>query len=81
LVDDRGTLLIRWPDLPAGGPVPVDLLLATSNDPETIYPTVQEIANAWKCEPDNERRGEYFCRNRENGIYTFQDHAIEELLR
>jgi len=80
LVDGRGTLLIDWPHLTEGGLAPLDLLLATSNDPELIYPTVQEIADAWNREPDNERRAEYFRRNRENGIYTFQDHAINELL-
>jgi len=80
LVDGRGTLLIHWPDLTEGGPVPLDLLLATSNDPEPTYPTVQEIAQAWNRKPDSKRRGEYFRRNRENGIYTFQDHTIEELL-
>lgn len=81
LVDDRGTLLIGWPQVSAGGPVPVDLLLATSNDPQRTYPTVQEIADAWNREPGADPRGEYFRRNRENGIYTFQDHAIDELLR
>jgi len=80
LVDGRGKLLIFWPHLTEGGPVPLDLLLATSNDPEPEFPTVQQIAEAWNREPNNERRGEYFRRNRENGIYTFQDHAIEELL-
>ncbi|MGH9747966.1 MAG: DUF2934 domain-containing protein [Candidatus Acidiferrales bacterium] len=80
-VDCKGTLLIDWPHLSEGGPVPLDLLLATSNDPEPAYPTVQEIADAWNREPDNERRGEYFRRNKENGIHTFQDHAIGELLR
>lgn len=80
LVDSRGTLLIDWPHLTEGGLAPLDLLLATSNDPEPTCPTVQEIADAWNREPDNERRAEYFRRNRENGIYTFQDHAIEELL-
>ena len=73
-------LLIDWPRLKGGGPAPLDLLLATSN-PEPTYPTVREIADAWNREADTERRGEYFRRNRENGIHTFQDAAIEELLR
>jgi len=38
---------------------------------------VQEIADAWN---RNKRRAEYFSQNRKKGIYTFQDHAIEELL-
>ena len=60
--------------------MPVDLLLATSNDPQPTDPTVEEIADAWKNEPGADPRGEYFRCNRENGIYTFQDHAIDELL-
>jgi hypothetical protein len=80
LVDGRGTLLIDWPHLTEGGPVPLDLLLATSNDPAPTCPTVQEIADAWNRQPGNDRRAEYFRQNREDGIYTFQDHAIEELL-
>lgn len=80
LVDARGMLLIDWPHLTEGGVAPLDLLLATSNDPEPTYPQVQEIADAWNREPDCELRGEYFRRNRENGIYTFQDEAINERL-
>lgn len=80
LVDRRGTLLIPWPHLSEGGPAPVDLLLATSNDPEPTYPTVQEIAEAWNCEPADERIGEYFRHNRDNGIYTFEDQEIGKLL-
>lgn len=52
LVDGRGALLIHWPHLTDGGPAPLGLLLATSNDPEPGYPTVQEIADAWNREPD-----------------------------
>jgi hypothetical protein len=73
-------LLIDWPRLTGGGLAPLDLLLATSNDREPTCPTVQEIADAWNREPDNERRAEYFRKNRENGIYTFQDNAIEKRL-
>jgi len=60
--------------------LPLDLLLATSNDRDPTCPTVHEVADAWNREPDNDRRAEYFRQNRKNGIYTFQDHAIEELL-
>ncbi len=77
-VDVRGTLLIDWPHLTEGGRL--DLLLAVANDPEPTYPTVQEIAEAWNREPDKERKAEYFRRNREKGIYTFQDDAIEKRL-
>ena len=78
LVDGRGTLLIDWPHLTEGGLAPLDLLLATSNDPEPTCPTVQEIADAWNREP--ERRDEYFRMNRAKGIYTFQDDAIKQRL-
>lgn len=81
LVDPSGTLLIGWPNISdGGGPVPVDLLLATSNDPESAYPTPEEIANAWNREPADRPRNEYFRRNRDNGIYTFEDQEIERLL-
>ena len=73
-VDGRGMLLIDWPQLTEGGLAP-DLLLATSNDPDPTYPTVQEIADAWNRDPDS---AEYFHENRKNGIYTFQDEAIKE---
>lgn len=46
LVDGRETLLIDWPHLTDGGLAPLDLLLATSNDPEPTYPVVHEIADA-----------------------------------
>jgi Protein of unknown function (DUF2934) len=79
-VDSRGTLLIDWRHLTGGGPGLPDLLLATANDPERPYPTVQQIADAWNGEPDKDKRAEYFRLNRKNGIYTFQDHDIEERL-
>jgi hypothetical protein len=80
LVDSRGILQLRWPDLSEGGSLALDLLLATSNDAEPTFPTVQEIADAWKREPV-ERRAEYFHCNQDNGISTFEDQAIGEYLR
>ena len=81
LVDRNGRLLIGWPNLSdGGGPVPVDLLLATSNDPEKVYPSPEETANAWNREPADRPRNEYFRRNRDHGIYTFEDQEIERLL-
>ena len=76
LVDDKGILQIRWPKLLDGNPVPIDLLLATSNDREPKCPTVREIANAWNQRPEVD----YFRKNRENGIETFQDSEVEKLL-
>ena len=78
LVDNRGMLQIPWPTLSSGGnPVPIDLLLATSNDREPTCPTVHEIANARNEHPEVD----YFQNNGKNGIETFQDQAIRELLR
>jgi hypothetical protein len=78
LVDDRGLLQIPWPNLSSDNSrVPFDLLLATSNDREVTYPTVQEIADAWKDHPEVD----YFRSNRKHEIETFQDHEIERRLR
>jgi hypothetical protein len=80
LVDKLGILQIDWPELVDGcGPLTLDLLLATSNDPETTYPSVEAIAGGWNRQ-QREGRGEYFRRNRESGIWTFQDQEIEQLL-
>jgi hypothetical protein len=77
LVDDKGMLQIPWPKLSSdGNPVPIDLLLATSNDREATCPTVQEIATSRNQHPEVD----YFQKNRKSGIETFQDQAIEELL-
>jgi len=76
LVDAHGRLLIPWPTLLDGSPVPLDLLLATANDPADPYPTVQKIAEAWKQHPEVE----YFRPNRQHGIHTFEDAGIEKLL-
>ena len=78
LVDDRGLLRIPWPNLSSdGSPVPMDLLLSTSNDRDVTYPTVREIAEGWNQHPEVD----YFRRNRSHEIETFQDQAIRELLR
>jgi hypothetical protein len=76
LVDRRGILQIVWPKLTDGsGIVPLHLLLATSNSPTLPYPSVEAIATGWRSGND-----EYFRQNRNNGIQTFQDEAIAELL-
>jgi hypothetical protein len=84
LVSIDGLLRIPWPRLVEGGtPVQLDLLLATANDPTLTgtpqsYPSVETIANAWN------RAGnhvEYFWRNIDSGILTFQDDAIRARLR
>jgi hypothetical protein len=79
LVNTRGILQIDWPTLAhGGGSIPMDLLLATSNNPKPKRgpdPTVEAIAAAWALNGDT-----YFRRNRDNGIETLQDREIEALL-
>jgi hypothetical protein len=84
LVSEAGLLRIGWPRLVEGGAaVDADLLLVTANDPEITasspsYPTVEAIAEAWN------RAGEhveYFWKNTDDGISTFQDNEIRARLR
>ena len=76
LVTGRGILQIAWPSLCADtGSVPLDLLLATSNNPADQLPSVQAIAEAWRLHGDN-----YFRQNRAHDIQTFEDEAIARVL-
>jgi hypothetical protein len=85
LVSKDGMLRIDWPRLvDSGAPVRLDLLLVTANDPRInatspSYPPVDRIVNAWNA--DTENRVEYFWRNLDNGICTFQDDEITARLR
>lgn len=85
LVDENGRLLIAWPTrVDAGEPVQFDLLLVTANDPKISvarpnYPDVATIAGAWNAAPN--KYAEYFWKNLDNGISTFQDDEICPLLR
>jgi len=84
LVGTDGVLRIPWPHLVEGGTaVQLDLLLATANDPTLTgvppsYPSVEIIAQAWNAE-GNEHT-EYFWRNIDGGIRTFQDDEIRARL-
>jgi hypothetical protein len=79
-----GLALFDWPkdtatkeDLPG-----FDLLLMTANEPklkEGRYPTPKEIASAWR--DDSVNNGRYFYYNRHDGITTFEDDAIQAVLR
>ena len=80
-VDQKGMLLIPWPQKESGDPLDVDLLLATATEPSLTkgaYATPQEIADAWNRAPN---RLEYFCENRRVGITTADDCQITEHLR
>jgi hypothetical protein len=85
LIDENGLLLIDWPTLvDRGEPVKLDLLLVTANDPEISatnpsYPTVDKIAGAWN--EAASKYAEYFWKNTDNGITTFQDDEIRAQLR
>lgn len=84
LVSSEGLLRIEWPvQVNDGSPAEVDLILATANDPEITasspdYPTSEAIAEAWNRAGDNV---EYFWKNRDCGICTFQDDEIRTRLR
>lgn len=85
LIDENGLLLIDWPRcVDTGGLVQLDLLLLTANDPEISvtrpnYPDVATIAEAWN--GAESKYAEYFWRNTEKDICTFQDAEIRALLR
>ena len=79
LVSSGGLLQIEWPRLLKGGAAAdADLLLVTANDPEITaisptYPTPEAIAEAWNRAGDYEQ---YFWKNTDNGICTFEDPEI-----
>jgi hypothetical protein len=82
LISDDGLLQIAWPHIAGGGPVQLDLLLATANDPRITaanpsYPDVHAIATAWNRAGENV---EYFWKNIDNDIRTFQDSEIRARL-
>jgi hypothetical protein len=85
LVSAGGLLQIAWPRRVAdGAAAPLDFLLATVTRPTLTgtplsYPTVEMIANAWNADTGN--HVEYFWKNTENGIRTFQDDEIRERMR
>jgi hypothetical protein len=85
LVSDDGVLRIDWPRLvESGAPVSLDLLLVTANDPRITvttpaYPGVETIANAWNTAAS--KHAEYFWKNLDNGIRSFQDDEIRARLR
>jgi hypothetical protein len=83
LVSAGGLLQIAWPRRVAGAAAPLDFLLATATRPTLTgtpvsYPTVEMIANAWNADTGN--HVEYFWKNNDNGIRTFQDDAILQVL-
>jgi hypothetical protein len=85
LLSKDGMLQIDWPRCVAGGvPVDLDLLLVTANDRTLTgrplsYSTVGTIVDAWnQADPEH---AEYFWKNIDIGITTFQDDEISATLR
>ena len=85
LVSKDGLPQIAWHRLVEGGtPAQLDLLFATANDPKITaasptYPGVETIANAWNGAAS--KHAEYFWKNIDNGIRTFQDDEIRARMR
>jgi hypothetical protein len=85
LISNAGLLQIDWPrSVEGGAAVDLDLLLVTANDPTLTgaplsYSSVETIANAWNAAA--REHAEYFWKNTENGITTFQDDEIRARLR
>jgi hypothetical protein len=77
---ENGILNISWPvSTDSGKSVPIDLLLATATNPNgdempRAYPNARTIAMAW--ERDGNDHVNYFWKNRDRGIRTFQDDEI-----
>jgi len=80
IITPAGMLEMEWPrEVENGNLVAFDFILSTAIKPKPNkgrYPTTQEIAQACI---KNEYT-EYFDRNREYGITTFQDGEIEKLI-
>jgi hypothetical protein len=81
-VINNGSLNIPWPCIENSNEnLPFDLLLTTVNEPSLVnqtYPTAKEIANAWINDPKGNIN--YFQKNIENGIKTYQDKLINNYL-
>jgi len=83
LISKEGLLQIDWPCVVDGGsPVGLDLLLVTANTPTLsgtppYYPSVETVANAWNAAG---KHVEYFWKNCDNGICTFEDAEIRARL-
>ncbi len=86
VVDDKGFLTIAWPRAVDESDIEVDALLATATDPTLIrgdYPSAREIAAAWNSHEGEDYKCyvQYFHKNRDCKIWTFQDAEIERRLR
>ena len=81
-VDENGFLNISWPTNEEGVELGVDVILATATNPTIVegrYPPVEDIAAAWSV-GKGKADGRYFRNNQRDGIETFQDERLSELL-
>ncbi len=82
IINDNGFLNIQWPKYVSNDlSVDIDFILASATKPELKhgrYPTTYSIAQAWL--DDNQGFVEYFEQNVINGITTFQDKRLLEIL-
>ncbi len=82
IVEGSGVLNIPWPKCTDGSHLEGNALLATATNPTLVdgcYPSAQEIATAWNTDTSS-NYVEYFRKNREHDITTFQDDKIESYL-
>ena len=82
-VNSCGFLNVPWPKPEGDSNLELDALLATATSPKIVngcYPSVKRIAKAWVT-PRGREHVDYFCKNRESGIQTFQDDDILKHLR
>ena len=81
-VTASGLLNISWPEHDDGTPLEADALLATVTRPTLVhgdFPSAKLIAGAWMTEAGR-NHVDYFHRNREHKIITFQDEQISQHL-
>lgn len=86
VVDEEGFLTISWPRAVDDSDIEVDALLATATDPTLTrgdYPSAREIAAAWNAHEGEDYKlyVQYFHKNRDRKIWTFQDDDINKFLR
>jgi hypothetical protein len=79
LISKDGILQVDWPRrVEDGAAINLDLLLMTANDPTPgaplAYPSIRRMVRAWN--DADQDHVEYFWKNTDHGITTFQDDKI-----
>jgi hypothetical protein len=84
-ITPNGFLNIPWPRLLEDDTLlPMDMLLAIATSPTLTdgsmsYPRIREITHAWR--RSDQVNEDYFWRNYESGIHTYQDDTIKGILK